>query len=242
MSDVDDAPVDRLELALGYRFADRDLLATALSHPSYAHEIHGTRGNERLEFLGDAVLDLAIARLLYSAHPAWTEGELTRARAALVNQGHLAERAREIELGRFVKLGRTEQVSGGAQKDSILANCFEALVGAIYLEGGLDAVMTLAQKLFGLALGAGAAPAPDAKTELQEWSHARFRSTPTYRMVGDTGTNQDERRFTVEVLIASEPWGRGVGRSKQVAERAAAAAALACVGDAEGRRDPREDG
>jgi ribonuclease-3 len=214
-----------VEAALGYAFRDPDLLATALAHPSYAHERDASPGNERLEYLGDAVLDLVVARLLYDAHPDWTEGDLTRARAALVNKRALAERARFLDLGRFVKLGKTEQRSGGADKDSVLADCFEALLGAIYLDGGLGSAVELARKLFAEAVAV--APRRDAKTEFQEWAHARFQHTPTYRTVVDSGTDDDDERFTVEVRIGDEAWGRGIGRSKRSAERAAAEAALA---------------
>jgi len=133
-----DDPIAALSCALGYEFRDHDQLLTALSHASYAHETRGDRGNERLEFLGDAVLDLVVGEALYAAHPEWSEGQLTRARASLVRGDALAERAREISLQRFVKLGRTEVRSGGAEKDSILANVFEAVIGALYLDGGLE--------------------------------------------------------------------------------------------------------
>jgi ribonuclease-3 len=212
---------------LGYTFRDQTLLETALSHPSFAHETDGSRGNERLEFLGDAVLGLVIAQRLYQAHPEWAEGDLTRARAALVNQRALAARARELGLGGFVKLGRTERRSAGEEKDSILANCFEALVGALYLDGGLECAGAFLQRIFGLAVERDtSALRRDAKTEFQEWAHAHFRITPCYEAVADSGTDNDERRFTVDVRIGSETWGRGVGRSKRSAEQAAAEAAL----------------
>jgi ribonuclease-3 len=221
-----DAPRGGLGAAIGYRFADRELAATALAHPSYAHEIDGSRGNERLEFLGDAVLDLVVAQLLYELHPDWAEGKLTRARATLVNKTSLAARARELELGALVRLGRTEQRSGGSNKDSVLANCFEAVVGAVYLDGGLDAAASLVRRSLGPALRESGSPR-DAKTAFQEWAHARFRVTPSYRLVRDSGVDDDEERFTVAVQVANEIWGTGVGRTKRAAERRAAAAALA---------------
>jgi ribonuclease-3 len=220
-------PPDSIADLLGYAFRDQELLETALSHPSFAHELDGSRGNERLEFLGDAVLGLVIAQGLFQAHPEWAEGELTRARAALVNQRALAGRARELGLGAFVKLGRTERRSAGEEKDSILANCFEALVGALFLDGGLQCATAFLQRVFGPAVDRGAAALErDAKTEFQEWAHARFRITPSYQTVADSGTDNDEHRFTVEVRVDSETWGRGVGRSKRSAEHAAAEAAL----------------
>lgn len=214
-----------LERALEYAFRDPALAELALSHPSHAHEIDGSRGNERLEFLGDAALDLAVAGLLYELHPDWTEGELTRARAALVNQSSLAEHARELGLPALVRLGRTEQRTAGADKDSILANCLEAVLGALYLDGGLEPVVALVRQHFRRALESGAAER-DVKTAFQEWAHARFGDTPSYRTVRDSGVENDEKRFTVEVRIGEASWGTGVGRSKRAAERAAAKQAL----------------
>lgn len=214
-----------LEMALGHVFRDRELLETALSHPSHSQETDGTRGNERLEFLGDAVLDLVVSRLLYDANPGWTEGDLSRARAALVNQSALAVRARALEVGRYVKLGRSERRSGGESKDSVLANCFEALVAAIYLDAGLEPVSAFVVRAFGADLEQR--PQRDAKTRLQEWAHAEFQVSPAYRTVGDSGVEYDLARFTVEVSIEGEPFGQGVGRSKRLAERAAAEEALA---------------
>ena len=212
---------------IGHRFSDDGLLATALSHPSHAFEVDGSRGNERLEFLGDAVLDLVVARLLFEAHPDWGEGHLTRARAALVNTGFLAERARALELDRYVRLGRTEQRTGGAQKDSILANCFEAVVGALYLDAGLEAAFALARRAFADALSSGESVLErDAKTRLQEWAHADRAETPRYRAIADSGVENAEDRFEVEVELAGESLGFGTGRTKRAAEQAAAAAAL----------------
>jgi ribonuclease-3 len=166
-----------------------------------------------------------IAHELYARHPEWDEGELTRARAALVNQRALAEVARSLGLGRLVRLGRTEQRSAGADKDRVLANCLEALIGAVFLDGGLEPASALLRRVFarGIETGGGAR---DPKTEFQEWAHARYRTTPSYQTVRDSGTEDDESRFTVEVWVGSESWGRATGRSKRSAERAAALAAL----------------
>jgi ribonuclease-3 len=214
--------------AIGYAFADRDLLETALTHCSFAHDVDGSRGNERLEFLGDAVLDLVVAQVLYEVHPEWDEGDLTRSRAGLVNQLALSECARSLGLGRMIKLGRTEMSSSGGEKDSILANCFEALIGAIFLDGGMSPVADFVRRVYGPALESDAVrQRRDVKTELQEWAHARFQLTPRYETVADSGTDGDECRFSVEVAIGDEVWGRGIGRSKQQAEQAAAATALA---------------
>ena len=212
---------------LGHAFEDPALIELALSHASYAHEIDGSRGNERLEFLGDAVLDLVIAEMLYDAHPDWTEGALTRARAALVNKRTLAERARTIGLGAYIRLGRTERLSRGEEKDSILANCFEAVVGALYLDAGLAPVEALAQQIFGKAVEEGSVGTRrDPKTEFQEWAHSQNGTTPRYRTIRDSEIDDDDSRFTVEVTLDDVPTGIGVGRTKRSAERAAARAAL----------------
>lgn len=218
-----------LEEALEHRFDDRRLLETALTHASLAHELDQGRGNERLEFLGDAVVGLVVAEMLYVAHPEWSEGDLTRARAALVNKQSFAECARALELGSFIQLGRTERQSGGEEKDTILADCFEAVVGAVYLDAGLEPVERLVGRVLGDAVAQGAAL--DAKTALQHWAHAEFRETPRYAMTDDSERDDDEHRFTVEVRIGDETFGRGIGRSKRQAERRAAGAALSRIFD-----------
>jgi ribonuclease-3 len=224
------ATAPSLDAVLGYAFRDPELGRKALMHPSWANEVDGSGGNERLEFLGDAVLDLVIANELYAAHPDWAEGELTRARAALVNQRALAEVARSLGLGRLVLLGRTEQRSAGDDKDRVLANCLEALIGAVFLDGGLEPAAALLRRLFERAIAAGGATgARDPKTAFQEWAHAKHRTTPRYETVADSGVDDDEQRFRVEVRIGSDSWGAGAGRSKRSAERAAAEAALARV-------------
>jgi ribonuclease III len=237
----DDAedPVEVLSRALGYPICDRDQLLTALAHASYAHEMRGDRGNERLEFLGDAVLDLVVGEALYAAHPEWSEGQLTRARASLVRGDALAERARELGLPALVMLGRTELRSGGSEKESILANVFEAVIGALYLEGGLAPVQAYVTGWF--TGDPEHALAADAKTAFQEWAHAALRATPSYHMLDDSGIDADERRFTVEVRVDGESWGAGMGRSKRLAEHAAAAVALARRATPVPHGEPSED-
>ncbi len=219
-----------LEAALGHRFTDRALLEKALTHPSAAFERDGSRGNERLEFLGDAVLDLVVARLLFERHPGWEEGELTRARAAMVNKTALADRARRLDLGAHLRLGRTEELGGGADKDRVLANGLEAVLGAVYLDGGIDPIFAWVREHFEEALrGKGEVLDRDPKTAFQEWAHAELQKTPGYRTLEDSGVEDADDRFTVAVEVAGERYGVGTGRSKRVAERAAAAAALAQV-------------
>jgi ribonuclease-3 len=212
---------------LGFAFRDEKLLETALTHPSHSYERDGSRGNERLEFLGDAVLDLTIARLLYEAHPGWAEGDLTRARAALVNSAELAAKARSMDLGDYVRLGGSERSSGGCDKESILAGLFEAVLGAMYLDGGLEPVDALVRRVFPAAHDAdGARPEPDPKTRLNEWALARFGRTPCYQLIDDTGVEDADDRFTVELSLDGEAWGSGRGRTKRAAERIAALRAL----------------
>ena len=243
-----------LEARLGHRFADAELLRAALTHPSYANDHGGGCGNERLEFLGDAVLGLAVAQLLYAAYPDWPEGHLTRARAALVNASALAEKARRLELGRRARLGRTEQRGGGAEKERILANLFEAVIGALYLDAGLAPVVALVEREFRDELAAGdVVHARDPKTRFQEWAHAAYQRTPRYRAEADSGIEDADERFCVSVEVEGEVWGRGTGRTKRAAERAAARDALvreeardplgeAKDGDPIARPEPRDPG
>lgn len=228
-------PDPELSERLGHVFADRGLLELALLHPSAAHDRDGSRGNERLEFLGDAVLDLAVGRLLYEGRPAWNEGELTRARAALVNKRALAARARALGLASYLVLGRTEERSGGADKDRVLANLFEAVLGALYLDGGLPPVFSLVERVFADALAdPERALRRDAKTRFQEWAHADRGATPRYDTLADTGVEEADDRFTVAAILEGERFGLGVGRTKRAAEQAAARDALGRVGEGGG--------
>ena len=225
--------LDRLEAALGYRFVRRALLEDALRHSSYANERSSQQAtrvedNERLEFLGDAVLAIVVAHALYRAQPEWREGELSRALHALVEGRSLVKLARCFELGSAIRLGSTERASGGQEKASILENAMEAVVGAIYLDGGLDAATSFVEAAFGEALTADAAPVRrDPKTEFQERVMADEGRFPEYRVVTDSLVEGDEERFTVEVVLHAKPLARGVGRTKRAAERLAAADALA---------------
>jgi ribonuclease-3 len=220
-------PLDALERALGHRFADRALLETALQHASWANERENAASNDRLEFLGDAVLGLVVGHLLLDAHPDWREGELTRARHRLVEKPALAARARELRLGEVLRLGGSELAAGGAANDTILSDALEAVVGALYLDGGLAPVMRWAREVHADALAADAPrPERDPKMRFQEWAMERTGRFPTYEVIEDTGRDADEQRFRVRVVLDGEAWGEGVGRTKRAAQRAAAEAAL----------------
>jgi ribonuclease-3 len=221
-----------LEAALGHRFARPELLELALTHSSSAQDDPALPNNDRLEYLGDAVLGLLVAQALFGAHPDWAEGELTWTRASLVRAGTLAERARALGLGAWIRLGKSERQGGGADKVSILANVFEAVLGAVYLDGGLEPARALVERVYGEALAAEAAPVPrDAKMRFQEWAHRRFRVTPTWRIASDSGDDGDPARFEAEACIGDEIFGRGRARTKRDAERAAAVDALSRAED-----------
>lgn len=216
-----------LEQTLGYTFRDRTLLENALQHSSYANEHPGTASYERLEFLGDSVLGVVVAHALFEAHPDWNEGELTLVLQNLVDAGSLAKLARAWELGSYLRLGRTEVQSQGAEKPGILADAVEATLGAMYLDGGLEAVSRLVRSVIEAQLEPNAKPMTrDPKTRLQEWVMAETGEFPTYSLVVDNEIEGDDARFTMQVNIGDATWGEGVGRSKRVAEREAAAAAL----------------
>jgi len=204
------------------------LLIAALTHKSYINEHRdGGAHNERLEFLGDAVVDLAISHRLMERFPRATEGELSKLRALLVNEDSLARVARAAGLGELLLLGRGEELTGGREKSSVLADALEAVIGAVYLGGGLPRVMDLVDRHFGEAL-AGVAEGRnglDHKTLLQEGAQERLRLAPRYRVVAESGPDHD-KTFEVEVLIGEEPYARASGKSKKEAEQQAARRAL----------------
>ncbi|NOZ72620.1 MAG: ribonuclease III [Chloroflexi bacterium] len=217
-----------LETQLGVNFKDKSLLLRALTHRSYINEspfIHAD--NERLEFLGDAVIDLIVARILYQRFPEQREGVLTPMRARLVRRETLARFAREIHLGDYLLMGKGERESGGAERDATLCATFEALCGALYLDSDLQTVTAfliplLEPELRELSAGHWQ---KDAKSRLQEWSQAEWNITPRYRMITSTGPDHD-KKFTVEVTVGDRVRGVGEGNSKQKAAQAAAQAAL----------------
>jgi ribonuclease-3 len=217
------------ERVFGYRFEDIEGLHRALTHRSV--HTQGERSDyERLEFLGDAVLDLAMAHLLIDAHPAASEGELSKMRAALVNTTTLAEIAREIQLGTFIRLSRGELASGGAERTSILADVMEAVLGALYREGGFEAALASIKHLFGARV-VTVLPR-DPKTELQEALHALGKEAPKYLLECTEGPEHAPIFISV-VQIDGTLAGRGRGTTKKISQQEAAAEALAAlkVGD-----------
>jgi ribonuclease III len=217
----------RLDVA----FADPSLLDLALTHRSHAFEAGGLPTNERLEFLGDSVLGLVVTDLLYRSFPDSSEGRLAKVRAAAVNTHSLADLARDLDVGAAVKLGRGEEQSGGRDKDSILADTLEAIIGAVYLDGGIDGARALVERLVGELIEdiTSRRGSLDFKTSLQELTAGHLSTLPTYRL-SETGPDH-EKRFTAEVDIDGEVLGRGEGRSKKEAEQAAAQEAYAALSD-----------
>lgn len=215
---------------LGHSFADLSLAVVALTHKSYANEHRDDPrvDNERLEFLGDAVVDLAVSHRLMERFPNANEGELSKMRALIVHEEGLAEVARTLALGELLLLGRGEELTGGRTKSSVLADALEAVIGAVYLGSGMPAALAVADRLFGPALvrlidGGGG---EDSKTLFQEAAQERFKLVPRYRVVAESGPDHD-KLFDVEVAVGSEIYARASGRSKKEAEQAAAREALA---------------
>lgn len=212
------------ERAIDYRFHERGLLRQALTHRS-----HGAGHNERLEFLGDGVLNCVVAALLYERFPRLTEGELSRARASLVNQDSLFNLAQSLALGEALQLGEGEMKSGGCRRPSILADALEAVIGAVFLDGGFDAAREVVAARFG-PLIAGIDPhtqGKDPKTLLQEYLQGRRLPLPKYVVIGTSGEAHDQR-FAVECIIDDlDIRCRGEGTSRRAAEQGAARAAYA---------------
>jgi ribonuclease-3 len=227
-----------LEEMIGYTFKDIGLLEHALTHRSRAHEdaSGGVIDNESMEFLGDAVLGFVIADLLFKRFPTHTEGYKSKVKAGIVSAASLARLAADIDLGRYVLLGRGEEKTGGRRKHAILADSYEALLAAVYLDGGIEAAQTFIVSRFGpLVAGAGdraaeASFTQDWKSALQERLQADGLGLPRYRMVRVDGPDH-RKLFDVEVLVAGTSTGRATGRSKKDAEQQAAKAALLALGD-----------
>jgi len=218
-----------LQRQIHHDFRNRALLVRALTHPSYVNE-HPEQGpdNQRLEFLGDAALGFAVAAWIYQRYPEFQEGEMTRMRAALVREESLARFAAQLGLGTLLRLGRGEEEGGGRRRPANLADAFEALIGALCLDGGLEPAQHLVHALIEPAARIILAreTEADAKSRFQEWAQAELRITPRYRIVAERGPDHD-KTFVAEALLDERVVGRGQGPSKQTAERAAALDALA---------------
>ncbi|MDE0032713.1 MAG: ribonuclease III [Deltaproteobacteria bacterium] len=219
----DSTEVERLQDALGYRFRDPGLLKRCLTHVSCGGGMDAH--NESLEFLGDAVLGLAISDLLMRRFPERSEGDLSRMRASLVNRRVLADKARFLRIGEVLRVGKGEERTGGRHKESILAASFEALLGGIYWEAGYEAVRPVVESHFIGDLEHGGLGLDDYKTRLQEVSQRLYRVPPTYRLVRESGPSHD-RYFETEIRVGGHLVGQGEGRSKKQSEQEAARRAL----------------
>jgi ribonuclease-3 len=230
------AEFEPLERAIGYRFRDRGLLEHALTHRSRVHEdaSGGVFDNESLEFLGDSVLGFVIADMLFRQFPEHNEGQKSKLKASLVSAASLARLGDRIRLGDFLILGRGEEKTGGRRKHALIADCYEALIAAIYLDGGIEPAKGFIERQFEALIdeagrtGAHAAFTEDYKSALQEWLQSHDRGLPVYRLAAEAGPAH-RRHFEVEVLVNGEPVARAEGRSKKEAAQAAAKTALALL-------------
>jgi len=221
--------MERLMQAMGYRFQNPDLLKTALTHPSL-----GGEDNQRMEFLGDAVLQFLMSEQLYEMYPHLREGGLTHQRALLVCEAALSQVARRIDLGRCLRMDKGEAYTHGREKPSILADAMEAVLAAVYLDGGIEPARQLMLRLWPKAEEIPAAT-QDGKSALQEFLQARGQEAPVYEIIDQQGPPHD-RRFTAQVLVNHVPAGRGEGKSKKAAEQEAAAKALETLKEQVGRK------
>jgi len=222
-----------LQKELGYQFIDAALLLRAHTHVSHERD-DGAGHNEVLEFLGDAVLDLAVSDLLMGRYPARSEGDLSKMRAALVNTSVLAEKAALLKLGPLLRLGKGEERSGGRTKSSILAGAFEALLGAVYQDGGFEAARRLVERFFAGDVEEKELGRHDYKTRLQEISQMLFHVPPSYRIVAESGPDHD-KRFVTEIVVGGKVFGKGEGKTKKQAEQQAARKALSELQKSGGR-------
>jgi len=225
---------EALDDALGVSFADAALRRAALTHRSYAFEQGEPVTNERLEFLGDSVLGLVVTDMAYAAYPEMPEGQLAKLRAAIVNMQALADVARSLRLGDVVLLGKGEELSGGRDKASILADALEAVFGAVYLDRGLAVATELIERLFRPRMDAWVRGEGDRdhKTILQELASRQLRAIPEYR-IAERGPDH-EKEFTATVVVGGEVLGTGTGRSKKEAEQQAAREAFAVIAERTG--------
>lgn len=223
--------LESVQQYLGYRFAQPLLLARALTHRSYANENEiDVEDNERFEFLGDAVLELVVSQRLFEQFPDMSEGPLSRSRAHIVRAETLSQVANEMDLGKALRLGRGEIATGGRTKKSVLADALEAILGAVYLDSGLEAARQVIELLLGdyFLLSPSELARPDPKNRLQEWLQERDYPVPEYRLVEELGP-QHERCFVVEVVVRGASIGLARGKSKKIAAGKAARLALSAL-------------
>jgi ribonuclease-3 len=231
INQVEESPQDFAQ-RIGLRFFNLGLLGRALTHRSYLNEHkEAVEDNERLEFLGDAVLDFLVAAWLYHRFPEMAEGQLTRLRAALVGNQQLAEFANQLNLGAAMRLGRGEAENGGRDRKALLGSTFEALIGAIYLDQDITTVWKFIDPILEATVKIilSNRREHDPKSVLQEWSQSQGFGAPIYKTVGDSGPDHD-KSFEVEVMIDGNAYGRGKGHSKQAAAKVAARVALDSLG------------
>ena len=214
--------VELLEERIGYSFRNKELILQALTHSSYANErkINKTGDYERIEFLGDAVLELLSSDFLYRTHPDMPEGVLTKTRASMVCEPSLAFCARDLELGEFIRLGKGEELTGGRSRESIIADVMEAVLGAIYLDGGIGEAKRFVDR-FILSDLEDKQLFSDSKSTLQELAQGQMKEEVSYRLLGESGPEHD-KVFEVEVLLGDRVAGHGTGRTKKSAEQQAA--------------------
>ncbi len=218
-----------LQRSLGYKFKNTELLTKALTHRSFVHEQpqKDIVDNERLEFFGDSVLGLVVSDYLLKKFPNFSEGKLTKLRAGLVNDSNLAKKAMNLRVGNFIRLGRGEALTGGRKRNSILASTLEALIGAIYLDGGLNAISVLLHRLFknDIKLIISKKGERNWKELLQQYTQKNFKSHPDYKIIKETGPPH-KRKFVIGVKINNKMLGKGAGDNKKQAEQKAAKSTL----------------
>jgi ribonuclease-3 len=228
--------LEPLERRIGYRFKDRGMLEHALTHRSRVHEdaSGGVFDNESMEFLGDSVLGFVIADMLFREFPQHNEGQKSKLKASIVSATSLARLGDKLDIGEYLILGRGEEKTGGRRKHALIADCYEALIAAVYLDGGIEAARGFIERQFADLIeearrtGAHAAFTEDYKSALQEWLQSHDRGLPSYRLAAEIGPAH-RRMFDVEVLVNGEPIARAEGKSKKEAAQAAAKVALALL-------------
>lgn len=226
-----DEQIDLAECVVGLKFSDKELLRTALTHPSFSFEAGSSEMYERLEFLGDAVLGFIVTDYIYSRFPDFAEGELAKLRASVISGEVLAQVAGEVELGKCILMGKGVEQMGGRFRSSILADCFEAIIGAAYLDAGVETTRRFVMRLLEdrILQQAETRQWTDFKSRLQEYTMQEMNVTPTYEIISETGPSH-EKSFRSVVLLGDKPYGEGAGTSKKRAEQAAAYEALKGLG------------